>query len=72
MGREGSCCYHLDHIDKILENKPPGILFRLKHARRGGRAELDPSTFSMTNSKRGKNSAADSAQVEVYLPQEIL
>ena len=40
-GREGSRCHHPDHTDKVLEDNPLGILFRLEHASRGGEAESE-------------------------------
>lgn len=75
MGREGSCCYHPDHIDKVREDNPPGNLLRLKHASRGGGAESEPATeapCSLIKFQRFKNPTADPAQGKVYLPQEVI
>lgn len=75
MEREGSCCYHRDHTDRVPEDNPPGILLRLKHASRGGGAESEPATgapCSLIKFQRDKNPTADPAQGKVYLPQEVI
>ena len=70
MGREGSRCHYPDHTDKVLEDNPPGILLRSKHASGGG-AESEPATqapCSLIKFQRDKNPAAAPAQGNVYWP----